>query len=291
VVVAEEGHVSPGVAFAVGGGQQLGHLGHLSAQGGQALDERPVRHFLAVVPAADAGSGNGVRSCLLPLTILQGKRQDLTSNDRCGIARFSASCARDFTWPRSGRAMLPGNAKTQGMRGNMRVCTVMTMTFVALLASVDAHAINKCKDASGKVTYQDEACDDSSKAQVMKVPQKAPPAAASAKGGAPASPASAGDNSTPGAGVKLLNREMLGLAAMHATLENCARVDSAGRRKYLAALSKWRSENAESLKRHENTEAYQSILQRVREENGSNQSEATRENLRIQCEQKLLPSL
>lgn len=187
--------------------------------------------------------------------------------------------------------MLSGNAETQGMRGNMRVCTVMTMTFVALLASVDAHAINKCKDASGKVTYQDEACDDSSKAQVMKVPQKAPPAAASAKGGVPASPASAGDNSTPGAGVKLLNREMLGLAAMHATLENCARVDSAGRSKYLAALSKWRSENAESLKRHENTEAYQSILQRVREENGSNQSEATRENLRMQCEQKILPSL
>jgi hypothetical protein len=187
--------------------------------------------------------------------------------------------------------MLPGNAKTQGRREDMRASALLTMTFFALLASVDAHAINKCKDASGKVSYQDAACDDSSKAQALKVPQKTPPAAVSAKGGAPASTASAGDNSTPGAGVKLLNREMLGLAALHATLENCARLDSAGRGKYLAALSKWRSENAEGLKRHENTEAYQSILQRVRDENGSNQSEAARENLRTQCEQKILPRL
>jgi hypothetical protein len=48
VVAAEDGHVGPGVAFAVGGGQQLGHLGHLFAQGGQAHDERR----LAVAPAA-----------------------------------------------------------------------------------------------------------------------------------------------------------------------------------------------------------------------------------------------
>lgn len=172
----------------------------------------------------------------------------------------------------------------------MRASAFLTMTFVALLASVDAHAINKCKDASGKVSYQDAACDDSSKSQALKVPQKAPPVAPSAKGGAPASTASSGDSPSPGAGIKLLNREMLGLVAVHATLENCARLDSAGRSKYLAALSKWRSENAEGLKRHENTEPYQLMLQRVREENGSSQSEADRENLRSQCEQKILPN-
>lgn len=173
----------------------------------------------------------------------------------------------------------------------MRAIAFLTMTLVAVLASVNAHAINKCKDASGKVSYQDEACSDSSKAQALKIPQKAPPAAATSKGGAPASTASAGDNSTPSAGVKLLSREVLGLAALHATLENCARVDSAGRSKYQAALSKWRSENAEALSRYENTEAYQSILQRVREENGSGQSEADRANIKAMCEQKILPGL
>jgi hypothetical protein len=55
VVAAEDGHVGPGVAFAVGGGQQLGNLGHFFAQGGQAHDERR----LAVAPAAHGSHGKG----------------------------------------------------------------------------------------------------------------------------------------------------------------------------------------------------------------------------------------
>ena len=162
---------------------------------------------------------------------------------------------------------------------------------LGLLASVSVHAINKCKDPSGKISYQDAACNDSSKAQALRVAQKAPTAATNAKNGVPASPATTDDNDTPGSRVKLLNREMLGLAAFHATLENCARLNTAGREKYLAALSKWRTENAEGLRRHENTEAYQSILQRVREENGGDQSEVVRANLRGLCERKILPGL
>jgi hypothetical protein len=47
-VAAENGHVAPGVAFAVGGAQVFGHLLRFFAQAGQADDERR----FAVAPAA-----------------------------------------------------------------------------------------------------------------------------------------------------------------------------------------------------------------------------------------------
>ncbi|GAA6141644.1 DUF4124 domain-containing protein [Hydrogenophaga sp. 5NK40-0174] len=160
---------------------------------------------------------------------------------------------------------------------------------LALMASANAHAINKCKDASGKISYQDAPCAGTSKTQVLRVPQKAASETASSTGGSPAAPAGTDHSGTPASLTKSMNRDALLLAAVHATLEICAKLDASGGGNYSAAMKKWRTENAEALKQHENSEQYQQVLQRVRQENSGNQSEAARNSLRAMCEQQILP--
>ncbi len=160
---------------------------------------------------------------------------------------------------------------------------------IALLASANVHAINKCKDASGKVSYQDAPCAGTNKAQVLKVPQKASPEAESSARSGAAAPAASVEHSNPGGRTKAMNGNALLLAAVHATLENCARLDSSGSGKYSAAMKKWRAENAVALEQNESSEQYQQVLQRVRQESSGSQSEAARDRLRAMCEQQILP--
>ena len=134
---------------------------------------------------------------------------------------------------------------------------VLAATFLSL-AALDAAAINKCVDKNGKVSYQEGACPEDGKSEVIRTPPPAPSPdeadAAPARKSAPKS--EAGDPEDP---------HMQMLVSTLATYELCA-VEPSFNAKYGATFANWKSRNAALFDRLGRSPRYQTALEAAREQ-------------------------
>ncbi len=136
--------------------------------------------------------------------------------------------------------------------------TLRPLAFLAAalaLIAAPAHAINKCVDKTGKVTYQDGRCPGDAKEDQLKgLPPPGDPGSAS--GGAAAS---AGDDPE--------DPHMLDLVAAMVGYESCVQASPDYAKTHAAQYEAWRTGNARYLARLEHSPRYQEVLANGRKKN------------------------
>ena len=115
------------------------------------------------------------------------------------------------------------------------------MTALFALAAMDAMAINKCVDPSGKVTYQDDKCPDETK-----------------KGKVRAAPPSSAEKLP--ARDDMDDADLNSMAVAVAYMERCGALSPAYARNAAAVMEAYRLKHAASLARYERTKPFQDIL-------------------------------
>ena len=168
----------------------------------------------------------------------------------------------------------------------MRRAAAPVIAAALALAAMPAHALNKCIDRHGKVSYQSAPCPGQSreeKVTIMPGPARAAAAPkvdpAVAAGLVPAS----GDRPDP---------RMDEVVSTVATYEGCASASPAFARANDAHYQAWRDANAELLERLPRSRHYMTVLQaeRVRVA-GRLGEQGTRKAFLASCETELAPAI
>jgi len=149
-----------------------------------------------------------------------------------------------------------------------------------LLAATQAHAINKCVDKAGKVTYQEGRCpDDATQNQVQIL---APPDNA----GAASSGAAFGSDDPE-------DPEMLNVVSVLLGYEGCTKASPDFATTHAAQYETWRASNGNYLARLEHSARYQEVLAHGRRENAAQplDSPEFREKYAHFCNVQLIPML
>ena len=126
-----------------------------------------------------------------------------------------------------------------------------------VLAALPAHAINKCVDKTGKITYQEGRCPDDAKQNQVQI--LAPPDDAGA--------ALPGKNDVGGADPEDSN--MLNLVAVIVGYESCTKLQPDFATIHAQQYEEWRAANTKYLARLEHSARYQELLVQGRKENAA----------------------
>ncbi|HXF78272.1 MAG TPA: DUF4124 domain-containing protein [Usitatibacter sp.] len=159
------------------------------------------------------------------------------------------------------------------------------------LAAMPVHAINKCVDHHGKVSYQNAPCPESSKEEkvtVMPGPApSAPQAAATAKSASAYGPTGLLRSDQDGA-----DPRMDSVVSTLSTYEGCETASPQFAQANRAKYSAWRSDNAELLDRLPHSSRYMKLL-RIQRAHVQNQlaDPGARKAYAGSCESKLDPVL
>ena len=133
------------------------------------------------------------------------------------------------------------------------------LAFIAValaLAAPAAHAINKCVDKAGRVTYQEGRCPDDAKEDQLKgLPAPGDAGAASA-----AAAAGDGDAEDP---------HMLDVVSVMVGYEGCTKAAPDFASTHAAQYDRWRAGNAKYLARLEHSARYQEVLANGRRQNAA----------------------
>lgn len=151
-----------------------------------------------------------------------------------------------------------------------------------LAAAPAAHAINKCVDKAGKVTYQEGHCPDDAKENALKgLP--APDDSAAAPSGAPA----AGSDDDPE------DPHMLDLVSVVVGYEGCTRALPDFATVHAAQYEAWRAGNARYLARLEHSPRYKEVLANGRRQNADQPIDSPdfREKYTHYCNVQFVPLL
>jgi len=163
-------------------------------------------------------------------------------------------------------------------------------TAALVLAALPAHAINKCIDRHGKVSYQAAPCPESSKQE--KVSVMPGPAPSPAQGAAAAKAPAFGPTGLLSEGEDRADPRMDAIVSTLATYEGCEIAAPQFARENAAKYAAWRAENAQLLDRLPHSGRYIKILQiersRVQNQLGD---PAARKAFAGSCESKLGPVL
>jgi hypothetical protein len=143
---------------------------------------------------------------------------------------------------------------------------ISIVTF-ALFACFNAHAVNKCKDASGKVSYQDAPCATSSQAQTLKVPGQGAGLDEFPEGqsGYPSAESEPKTEAERRALRKKQSKQAISVASTQGTYEGCSRVHQGFSQRHGALYAKWRRKNAFLIQQHEWSKPYQAELKKERQ--------------------------
>ena len=166
----------------------------------------------------------------------------------------------------------------------MNECFMKTTAFLLLtlagLAPGGARAINKCTDAAGKVSYQEQPCPASARqSEVAALP------AARQPGRSVAVPAGGG----PTAGDTSADKAILRLVSMDSMIESCKHVPDF-QKKGLPLYQKWRQNNQQAYAQYENSGRYAELMARAREQ-ALNIAQAAQQQLAAFCSVSAIQAL
>ena len=173
----------------------------------------------------------------------------------------------------------------------MNECVMKTTAFLLLtlagLAPGGAWAINKCTDAAGKVSYQEQPCPASARQSEVAAPRTpaAPPSAARQPGKGAAAPAGGG----PAAGDTSADKAILRLVSMDSMIESCQHVPDF-QKKGLPLYQKWRQNNQQAYAQYENSGRYAELMARAREQ-ALNIAQAAQQQLAAFCSVSAIQAL
>ncbi len=154
---------------------------------------------------------------------------------------------------------------------------------LAFAAAPQAHAINKCVDKAGNVTYQETRCPgDAKEDQVKGVPPPGDPGA----GAAGRYPALGPADDPEDAG-------MLNVVSVMVGYEGCTRASPEFAQVHAAQYGAWRAGNAAYLERLEHSPRYQEVLANGRRQNAAQPLDAPefREKYARFCNVQFIPML
>jgi len=159
----------------------------------------------------------------------------------------------------------------------MTARALVVLAAVLALAAGEAHAINKCLDKKGQVTYQEGRCPDDAQENQFK-PMPGPPPDAN-PGYAPPGTATPAEQEAA----------VTQLASVQLGYEGCTAANPAFEQQHAAQYDAWRANNSVLLSRYGNTESYRAALAHGRQELKDNPRQ-DREFLRF-CNAQLIQML
>ena len=141
--------------------------------------------------------------------------------------------------------------------------TAFFLLTLACLAPGGAWAINKCTDAAGKVSYQEQPCPASARQSAVASPRSpaAPPSAARQPGKGTAAQAGGG----PAAGDASADEAILRLVATDSLVESCKHLPDFNEQ-VMPLYQKWRQNRRQAYAQYENSGRYAELMARATEQ-------------------------
>ena len=138
-----------------------------------------------------------------------------------------------------------------------------TTAFFLLTLACLAPAINKCTDAAGKVSYQEQPCPASARQSAVASPRSpaAPPSAAQQPGKGAAAQAGGG----PAAGDASADEAILRLVATDSLVESCKHLPDFNEQG-MPLYQKWRQNRRQAYAQYENSGRYAELMARATEQ-------------------------